>query len=68
MMILNVTKNQGFTVSLKNTFLEKPKGRGQIGPPSLFKVKKDLRQVEWADTVNLQLSNVSPSFKNFNQN
>ena len=32
MLILNVTKNQGFTLSLEDTFLEKP-WRGQIDPP-----------------------------------
>ena len=38
MIILNVTKNQGFTLSLKNTFLEKPQGESNLSPPSLFSV------------------------------
>ena len=32
MIILKVTKNQDFTLSLQDTFLEKPL-RGQIQPP-----------------------------------
>ena len=28
MMLLKVTKNQGFTLSLENTFLEEPQDRG----------------------------------------
>ena len=42
MIILKVTKNQGFTLSLEDTFFEKPQGvGGQIDrlPPSLFRVK-----------------------------
>ena len=31
-IILKVTKNQGFTLSLEDTFFEKPQG-GQIAPP-----------------------------------
>ena len=40
-MILKVTKNQGFTLSLEDTFFEKPQGRGggQIDRPSRFRVK-----------------------------
>ena len=34
MIILKVTKNQDFTISLEDIFLEKPKGGGgQIDPP-----------------------------------
>ena len=34
MIILKVTKKEGFTLSLENTFLEKPQGRrGQTDPP-----------------------------------
>ena len=42
-IILKVTKNQGFNVSLKNKFLEKPQW-GQIDPPipSHFRVKTRL--------------------------
>ena len=32
MIILKVTKRQGFTLSLEDTFFEKPQ-RGQIDPP-----------------------------------
>ena len=35
MIILKVTKNQGFTLSLEDTFFEKPQG-GQIDPQGLF--------------------------------
>ena len=47
-IILEVTKNQGFSLSLEDTFFEKPQqggGRGgQIDspPPSRFRVKKDI--------------------------
>ena len=34
MIILKVTKNQNFTVSLEDTFLEKLWGESQIHPPS----------------------------------
>ena len=33
MIILKVTKSQGFTISLRKTFLEKSQGVGQIEPP-----------------------------------
>ena len=39
MIILKVIKNQGFTVSLEDTFFEKPRGRGegrQIDSPQSF--------------------------------
>ena len=40
MTILKVTKNQGYTLSLEDTFLEKPQGGSQIDslppPPSSF--------------------------------
>ena len=36
MIILQVTKNQGFTMSLEDTLLEKPQGAGQIGHSKLF--------------------------------
>ena len=42
MIILKVTKKQGFTLSLENTLLEKPQdggGGGQIDPSQLFKGK-----------------------------
>ena len=45
MIILKVTKNQGFTLSLEGAFLEKPQEDGggggwQIDPPRPFKVNK----------------------------
>ena len=45
-LILKVTKNQGFTLSLEDTFFEKPHG-GQTDPPppSYFRVKDDFRNV-----------------------
>ena len=33
MIISKVTKNQGFTLSLEDTFLEKSQGGGQIETP-----------------------------------
>ena len=41
-IILKVTKNQRFTLSLEDTFFEKPHGWGQIDhtlPPSRFRIK-----------------------------
>ena len=39
-IILKVTKNQGFNVSLEDTFFEKPQGGGSDWPPpSRFRVK-----------------------------
>ena len=38
MIILTVSKNQGFTLSLEDTFFKKPQ-RSQIDPPSRFTVK-----------------------------
>ena len=42
MIILKVTKNQDFTLSLEDTFFEKPKGRGRVKltPPCRFRVKE----------------------------
>ena len=40
MIILKVTKKQGFTLSLEDTFFEKPQEGGQIDRPSRFRVKK----------------------------
>ena len=39
MITLKVTRNQGFTPSLEDTFFEKPHGRGSIWPPKHFRVK-----------------------------
>ena len=41
-IILKVTKKQGFTSSVENTVLKKPQGGDQIDSPSLFRVKKTL--------------------------
>ena len=45
MIILNVTKNHGFTLSLENTTLEKPVGGGggQTNTPGHFRVNKVTR-------------------------
>ena len=37
-LILKVTKNQGFTFSLEDTFLEKPQG-GHLTPPAVLGLK-----------------------------
>ena len=39
MIILKVTKNQGFTLSLEDTFFEKPQGGGQFDPPAVLGLK-----------------------------
>ena len=39
MIILKVTRKQGFTLSLEDTFFEKPQEEGQIDRPTRFKVK-----------------------------
>ena len=41
MIIIEVTKNQGFNLSLKDTFFKKPQG-DQIDPPSQFRVNLTL--------------------------
>ena len=42
MIILKVTKEQGLTLSLEDTFFEKPQGGGQIDPlPSRFRVNTE---------------------------
>ena len=38
MIILKVTNNHGFTLSLEDTLFEKPQGEGQIDTPSRFSV------------------------------
>ena len=50
--MLKVTKNQGFTLSLEDTFFEKPQGGGQIDtlPPSprrRFRIKKFLNKLHY---------------------
>ena len=49
-IISKVTKNQGFTLSLEDTFFQKPLGEGgQIDTPSRFRVERnnflDLRRL-----------------------
>ena len=41
-IILKVTKDQGFTLSVEDTFFEKPQGGGggKIYPPSCFRVNR----------------------------
>ena len=43
MIILKVTKNQGFTLSLADTFFEKPQG-DEVDPPTRLRVKKNIRK------------------------
>ena len=40
MIILKVTKKQGFTLSLKKTFIKKVTGGGQIDFPAFLGLKK----------------------------
>ena len=40
MIILKVTKKQGFTLSLKNIFIKKVTGGGQIDFPAFLGLKK----------------------------
>ena len=45
MIILKVTKNQGFTLCLEDTIFEKPQGEGQTEPPpppSSFRVNVEI--------------------------
>ena len=44
LMITLVTKNLGFTLSLEDTFLEKPQG----GPPESFKGYNKIRRLDWS--------------------
>ena len=39
MIILKITKKQGFTLSSEATFFEKPQGRGQIDFPAVLGLK-----------------------------
>ena len=55
-IILKVTKNQGFTLSLEDTFFEKPKGGGgvKLTPPAVLgltwvAVREDHLQILRAD-------------------
>ena len=43
-IILKVTKNQGFTLSLEETFLEKLQGGDQIEPPTHLRVNISLQK------------------------
>ena len=46
MIILKVTKNQGFTLCLEDTIFKKPQGRGQIDtlPPAVLGLNKSSTQ------------------------
>ena len=46
MTIFKLTKNQSFTLSLKNTFLEKPQVWHREEPPSRFRVKYKQNGIE----------------------
>ena len=60
MVILKVAKNQGFTLSLEDTLLEKPQtgGGSQINPANLFRVKRLYLTV-------LKLRSIKKDSKNF---
>ena len=45
MIILKITKDHGFTLSLEDTFSEKPQG-GQIDPASRFRVKESCNLID----------------------
>ena len=52
MTILKVTKNQGFTLFLENTFLEKPQGV-KLTPPAFLELKtQDFRGSRTLRTYN----------------
>ena len=44
MIILKVTKNQGFSLSLEDTFFEKPQGgsNGHSSPPAVLGLKASI--------------------------
>ena len=46
MMILKVTKTQGFTLSLEDTFFEKQQGGVKLTPPIRFRVKNFAKFME----------------------
>ena len=47
MIILKVTKNQGFAFFLENTFLEKPQGASNCTPHTLFRVNYGQIMASW---------------------
>ena len=47
-IVLKVTKKQGFTLSVEDTFFEKPHGWGQIDPPSRFRVNDTYNILKFA--------------------
>ena len=50
--ILKVTKSQIFTLSLEDTFLEKPRGEGQVDPtPSRLRAKRNKRKIFRAQLI-----------------
>ena len=53
-IILKVTKNQGFTLALEDTFFEKPQGGGgQIDPPSRFRVSCNVTTIFCLADINI---------------
>ena len=50
--ILKVTKSQVFTLSLEDTFLEKPQGEGKVDPsPSRLRAKRNKRKIFRAQLI-----------------
>ena len=72
-IILKVTENQGFTVSLEDTFFEKPQG-GQFDPEPLPKLTKtkDFNQINPKLSFSRQCYRAGKSFwrssRNFQSN
>ena len=59
MIILKVTKNQGFTLSLEDKFFEKPQRGSDLPCPSCFRVNADLYfsdRLHLVEKGNLKLS------------
>ena len=48
-LILKVTKNQGFTLSLEETFFEKPQGGQTDPPPPAFLGLKMILETCWIE-------------------
>ena len=57
MIVLKVTKKQGFTLTLEDTFFGKPQGGGQIDHPlailALNKANTNFFMLFWVDTLYL---------------
>ena len=48
-IILKVTKNQGFTLSLEDTFFEKPQRGFKLTPPRRFRVNESSKLTTFSD-------------------